>query len=330
MTSKTSSDDVFEYVGNGQTVPTNVVSVQFHSSVIEVENNAFHGCEQLKKVELNVGLLKIGTLAFYGCSSLQSIKLPSTVIEIGDRAFLGCSNLEEVVLNEGLEKIGCSAFQECTTLGRITIPSTVLVVSKHAFCSCHYLREVVLHESIRIEKHSFSDCRSFEMLSFPSISTRLDKIIRAGHYPRVEAKIDKVRGAVERRGSDMFLPVEAMKIPHRTNIGSFGASIANFDCKPIKDSLDKIVRRIRYYEVNETTTLLELALWKFNIDRDDNKQENHEACRIDVPGPVKETILQYLCHWSELGPTIQEQLEQLINEEQTGKRRKLRSGRLLD
>jgi len=329
MTSNTSSNDVFEYMGKGQTVPEDVVSVLFHSSVVEVENDAFRNCKQLKSAVLNDGLKKIGR-AFLGCSSLQSIKLPSTVIEIGERAFAKCSSLSEVLLNEGLKQIGYGAFASCTTLGRITIPSTVFKVSEHAFNNCNYLREVVLHEGVSIDKCAFAYCRSFEMLSFPSISTRLDNIIRAGHYPIVENKIDKVRGAVERRGSDMFLPVEAMKIPHRTNIGMFGADIANFDWKPIKDSLDKIVRRIRYYEVNETTTLLELALWKFNMDRDDKKQENHEACRIDVPGPVRETILQYLCHWSELGPTIQEQLEQLVNEESTGKRRKLRSGRQLD
>jgi len=325
----TSDDTVFEYTGKGQIVPDDVVSVQFHSSVVEVENDAFRNCKQLKSAFLNDGLKKIGR-AFLGCSSLQSIKLPSTVTEIGERAFAKCSSLSEVVLNEGLKQIGYGAFASCASLGRITIPSTVFEIGKHAFNSCLYLRVVVLHEGVSIGKCAFAYCSSFEMLSFPSISTRLDNIVRAGHYPRIEAKIDKVRGAVERRGSDMFLPVEAMKMPRRTNIGNFGASIANFDWKPIKDSLDKIVRRIRYYEVTETTTLLELALWKFNIDRDDNKQENHEACRIDVPGPVKETILQYLCHWSELGPTIQEQLEQLINEEHTGKRRKLRSGRQLD
>ena len=43
--------------------------------------------------------------------------------------------------------------------------------------------------------------------------------------------------------------------------------------------------------------LFELALWKFNLDQADatnTNNGNRAAYRIDVPGPVKDTILQYL------------------------------------
>ena len=58
MTSNKS--DVFEYMGNGQAVPKDVVSLRFHSSVIEVDNNAFRDCKQLTDVVLNEGLQSIG------------------------------------------------------------------------------------------------------------------------------------------------------------------------------------------------------------------------------------------------------------------------------
>ena len=60
-------------------------------------------------------------------------------------------------------------------------------------------------------------------------------------------------------------------------------------------SLNRIIGRIRHYEIKEATTLFELALWKANIDQvDDTNPANREACRIEVPGPVRVTILQYL------------------------------------
>ena len=92
---KTSADVVFEYTGDGYSVPKDITSVRF----IE-------------------GLHKIGDEAFHECSSLKSIELPSTstVTEIGNYAFRGCSNLREVTLNEGLQKIGDGAFYGCSSL----------------------------------------------------------------------------------------------------------------------------------------------------------------------------------------------------------------------
>lgn len=54
---------------------------------------------------------------------------------------------------------------------------------------------------------------------------------------------------------------------------------------------------ILYYLEREATTLFELALWKAKIIQAEEANDddiNRDACRIDVPGPVKETILQYL------------------------------------
>ena len=99
---KTSADVVFVYTGDTCSVPKDIISVQF-----------------------NEGLIKIGNWAFYECTLLKSITLPSTLTEIGDSAFFDCRNLREVTLNEGLQKIGVNAFYNCSSLKSITIPSTV-------------------------------------------------------------------------------------------------------------------------------------------------------------------------------------------------------------
>ena len=46
--------------------------------------------------------------------------------------------------------------------------------------------------------------------------------------------------------------------------------------------------------MKEATTLFELALWKTRIDQAGDVNGNRNAHRIEVPGPVKDTILQYL------------------------------------
>ena len=64
----------------------------------------------------------------------------------------------------------------------------------------------------------------------------------------------------------------------------------------VRESLAKIVRLISYYEIKERTSIFELALWKFKLDQvvDRANPIQRKKCRIDVPGPVKDIILQYL------------------------------------
>lgn len=134
------SDAVYEYRGrfNGTNrlwngVPKDVVKVRVHPSIVEVEHFSFRHCKHLKEVVLNEGIQKIGDQAFIGCTSLESITLPSTVTEIGVFAFTGCKNLRNVSLNEGLKVIGNMAFANCKSLEIIEIPSTITEMGKKSF-----------------------------------------------------------------------------------------------------------------------------------------------------------------------------------------------------
>lgn len=230
---------------------------------------------------LNEGLQRISNGTFTNCTSLQSIIIPSTVTKIGGTAFSQCENMREVVLNDGLQKIGDLAFCGCYALESITLPSTLADIDDSmTFYHCSSLREVELHEGLQnVGDKAFLHCTSLERFNFPCLSNRLNNIIQTKHY-RIEAKIDDVREVVERRGSELFVPATIMDTGRHWNT--------------IKQHLDRIVQWIRYYEVKEATALFELALWKAKIQVDDTNHTNRETCRIEVPGPVKDTILQYL------------------------------------
>lgn len=65
--------------------------------------------------------------------------------------------------------------------------------------------------------------------------------------------------------------------------------------KTVKQRLDQIASIIAYYEMKEATSLFELALWKSNLNQAGAGNCNSRvAYRIEVPGLVKDTILQYL------------------------------------
>ena len=296
----------FEYTGMEmeEDVPEDVTIVRFHSSVKEIREDIFKECRQLKEAVFNEGLQKIGrnafyncfklkcinlpsTLieigdsAFYNCYQLENIKLPSMLIEIGDAAFSTCRRLETVILNVGLKKIGEAAFACCTSLERITIPRTVTEISKQTFWGCENLMEIGLHEGIeRIHQSAFGG-PFLQRLKFPNLSTRLETVIQLGQTD-VEDKIDNISDLVERSGSEMFVSdVRFVQGPHWITT---------------RGILGRIDRLLTYYELKEATTLLELALWKSNIDQKEMKHINinRDHYRIDIPGPVKNTILQYL------------------------------------
>ena len=251
------------------------------STVTEIGYNAFNGCTNLRVVVLNEGLQEIEYWAFCGCTSLERLTVPSTVTEIGYEAFKDCTNLREVILNEGLQKIGNYAFYECSSLTVIKLPSTVNEVGAGAFDYCTNLREVTLNEGLQeIGSGAFHNCVSLQCVKFPSISKRAKNLLEAGQTDIMDKFT--VNQHFEWSGGELRVSPEAIRNDNWAAVGT---------------NLEHVLAWISHYELKEATTLFELALWKARIEEmgagavtDDERS----AWRVDVPGPAKDNILQYL------------------------------------
>jgi len=71
--------------------------------------------------------------AFYGCTSLTSVTIPSSVTSIVWDAFKGCTNLTSATIGNSVTTIYGSAFENCTNLANITIPDNVTSISYSVF-----------------------------------------------------------------------------------------------------------------------------------------------------------------------------------------------------
>lgn len=78
------------------------------------------------------GVEAVRTKAFYRCSDIRYLTLPSTLKTIEEKAFFRCS-FSEITLPEGLTFIGKDAFAYCTELKEITIPESVTEIGEYAF-----------------------------------------------------------------------------------------------------------------------------------------------------------------------------------------------------
>ena len=262
-------------------------SITTPSSVTELDTGVFIQCESLREVVLNEGLRNIGTSVFEGCSSLQSIIIPSTVNVIDSCAFSRCTSLREVVLNDGIKRIKDDAFRDCS-LEQIIIPSTVFDIGSWAFGECENLRTVVLNNKVvQIRDSVFTNCSLLERFKLPGLYARLENIIQAGQR-NIEVKLDDIP-AIEWRGGELVIPTSRQRIEDQR--GGVNTLVKIDEAK-----LNKVKGLITHYEMKEATTLFELALWKAKMYQSGgiSSPAGRVTSRIEVPGPVKDTILQYL------------------------------------
>lgn len=89
-------------------VPPTITIDRRALSVTEIANSAFEGC-QIDTISLPNGIETIGDKAFFNCSSLCLVNIPSTTKKIGERAFYYC-NLSSITIPASVEAIGEKAF----------------------------------------------------------------------------------------------------------------------------------------------------------------------------------------------------------------------------
>ena len=75
----------FEDTGNNEDIPNNATHVQVLSGVSKIENNAFQNRVRLESISLPSTVVEIGEEAFFNCSNLREVSLYNGLKKIGDR-----------------------------------------------------------------------------------------------------------------------------------------------------------------------------------------------------------------------------------------------------
>lgn len=91
----------------------NIKYIETSSTITELPDSLFAGCDSLIEVKLHESLNKIGNYAFKNCASMKSFKFPRNLAEIGKHAFDSCVNLTEIVLPNTINEIKEGTFNGC-------------------------------------------------------------------------------------------------------------------------------------------------------------------------------------------------------------------------
>ena len=144
-------------------------SDNYYTSNDKLGDWAFYGCSGLTSLNIPSGVTSIGDKAFKGCSRLTSLTIPSSVTSIGDWAFGYCSELTSLTIPSGVTSIGQSAFLGCSGLTSLTIPSGVTSIGNYTFYGCSGLTSLTLPSSVTsIGNDAFTGCSGLTSLTLPS------------------------------------------------------------------------------------------------------------------------------------------------------------------
>ena len=276
-------DDIFVYMGGDQVVPEDVRRVRIDKSVRIIPSDAFNGREHLIYAEFHDGIEEIGNWAFSRCYSLKSVRLLGVKV-IKMKAFHKCYGLAELEFGDKLETIEEQAFSVCISLRTLTMPS-VTTLGYWAFSNCQKLTDLDLPEGLEtIGQRTFDSCVSLRRIAMPL----KDDLIEDDAFCNCPdlTTVDLVGGI---RNTTASLHLEGWRNEMKGEINRINQALPNTNARgktpEIREWVRSVIRRIDHYKtehrslLKEAATLLELALWKANLD-------------INVGGILEQTVVR--------------------------------------
>lgn len=149
------------------------VTADMLDGVSNVRSYAFYRCSYLENIEIPSSVISIGHSAFYECTGLKNVTIQPGISLINNNTFYGCSALENITIPEGVESIGSNAFYQCSSLESIDFPSGITSIGSYAFESSGLVSLEIPQGLEEIGYYVFMQCENLERVVLPDSVTRI-------------------------------------------------------------------------------------------------------------------------------------------------------------
>lgn len=157
------------------TIPATVTYEGATYNVTEILISAFYNCTELSSITLPSSIDQVLSWAFEGCTGLTTVTFPEGVRFIDNSVFYNCTNLSSVTFPESVTHIGDWVFEGCSSLKTVILPKEVDYFGKGIFFGCESLTEVTLPEGInKIGESTFYNCCGLTSITIPSGVTSIE------------------------------------------------------------------------------------------------------------------------------------------------------------
>ena len=153
-------------------------------SVTSISEYAFYGCSSLKSVKVsneycyNYFKDEVDNIAFYGANASDDGRC---LIIDGELKMFIAKGITEYTIPKSVTSIGESAFCDCSSLTCITIPESVTSISEYAFYGCSSLTSITIPNSVTsIGNGAFAGCSSLTSITIPDSVTEIGEWALAG------------------------------------------------------------------------------------------------------------------------------------------------------
>lgn len=181
---------IYSYVGSDTdvTVPSKIKGMP-----VTTLHGTFSGKETVKKVTVSEGVRLIEYNAFYGCTALTTVVLPSSLEEMTEYTFYQCTNLKTVSLdtaNSKLTKIGQYSFADCEKLTGFDIPSSLKELEEGVFFRCSSLKKIIIPDTVeKIDRSAFYECTNVTEIKIPGTVKEASDIALVGCEKVITAEL---------------------------------------------------------------------------------------------------------------------------------------------
>ena len=125
--------------------------------VVSIAGRAFNASKTLTAVYVPSTVKDIGDSAFFGCNNLDRVSIQGGNLKIGNRAFADCRSLKRVVFNGAAAELGDYAFWDCSKIA-IYYTQNVTAIGECAFLGSGLSGELDLRGVKNIKSGAFNGC----------------------------------------------------------------------------------------------------------------------------------------------------------------------------